>query len=188
MSIELLNDPSEQIAPESSKRFQWIKGEHIGVVEHLDYTYIESGASVYHFQSGREISDLKISGQMIELSDTQEPFTLSSIHNLSDSSNSTVSSMFETSAKSNLQTTPVPKKSPIQEILDKQKSNIINLNISFDLNFPKKEVYLLLKDSFDIDLDNEIINYTMSKIDNKFIKDQLEKTIIEQLQAYANNK
>ena len=67
---------------------------------------------------------------------------------------------------------------PIVSLLEKQKPNWVNVDISLKLNLPTKSLYNVLTSSFE-DADNEIIEFVVKDLDLEIIKESLRINIKE---------
>ena len=67
---------------------------------------------------------------------------------------------------------------PIVSLLEKQKPNWVNVDISLKLNLPTKSLYNVLTSSFE-DADSEIIEFVVKDLDLEIIKESLRINIKE---------
>lgn len=79
----------------------------------------------------------------------------------------------------------VKDSNPIRALLKKQSSkNSVEINLKLKVNVPTKDVYLLLKDSFDDDVLDEITNIATDSINIKLLKSETDKKITKILKSY----
>jgi len=75
---------------------------------------------------------------------------------------------------------------PIVSLLEKQKPNWVNVDISLKLNLPTKSLYNVLTSSFE-DADSEIIEFVVKDLDLEIIKESLRINIKEIYKATNGN-
>ena len=77
-------------------------------------------------------------------------------------------------------TPPVKKKeksNPIQILIQKSNKDKVNIEVPVKIEIPKKGVYKILKDSFDEDIDTEILNLIFEDISINKIKELIKESI-----------
>jgi len=170
----------EEIGDElKNSDFQWIKGEHAGMVEKYGGIEEDNGIKFLKFQGGGRINiDL--------LSEFIDAFPASPVQFNSHPLPDTASNPAANSSSSNRgsvnsidygKTVQVGvEESPIYKLLKKQKPNWVNVNISLKLNLPTKSLYNVLISSFE-DAETEIANYVTEGVDIEDIKEAIAESI-----------
>jgi hypothetical protein len=155
---------------------QWIKGDKIGNVEKITSQDTEWTT----FQSGSRIATNLINEFMIPLEG--EPLDLDPIQPIQNSP------IKQDEVKTNLANTANlirQKDNPIKTLFDKQKKTVkVDLNLTFSINVPQKDIFDIISMSFDedevlIELDSFIAN----QIDADILKDTLRTSIEELIQS-----
>jgi hypothetical protein len=144
--------------------YEWIKGDHIGVIEKISSEENESGIDWIKFESGRRINR-NLFGEFLLVSDTG----VSSIEPLSPS-------VMQQPQPSQPTVTHIPKKeeeSPISILLKSQKKKRKEtIKLDFELELPPTEILAIMYDSFGDDLITEIYKMNLTKLEetlpNKF--------------------
>jgi len=147
--------------------YEWIKGDHIGVIEKISSEENESGIDWIKFESGRRINR-NLFGEFLLVSDTG----VSSIEPLSPS----IMQQPQPPQPSSDIVTQVPKKeeeSPISILLKSQKKKRKEtIKLDFELELPPAEILAIMYDSFGDDLITEIYKMNLTKLEetlpNKF--------------------
>ena len=76
---------------------------------------------------------------------------------------------------------PVKEINPVALLIGKSKKDKIILDIQIELELPKKGVYDVINDSFDIDLNEEIIKDILTKIKDRDLRENFKKSLEEKL-------
>lgn len=147
--------------------YEWIKGDHVGVIEKISSEENESGIDWIKFESGRRINR-NLFGEFLLVSDTG----VSSIEPLSPS----IMQQPQPPQPSSDIVTQVPKKeeeSPISILLKSQKKKRKEtIKLEFELELPPTEILAIMYDSFGDDLITEIYKMNLIKLEetlpNKF--------------------
>lgn len=80
------------------------------------------------------------------------------------------------------------KEGPITLLINKSKKDTIKVNYEFDIEIPKKSVYDIIEDSFDTNLNQEIIDVVLASIDIKTLKESVEESINNTIKNYYKSK
>lgn len=161
--------------------FQWLKGEHMGMVEKFKEVIEEGGMKFLVFQSGGRMNVDLITEFMDIFPSSPVRFDSSSPSFSPNSSPAPQppSQKGKASVNSINYGSPVipgVEESPIYKLLKKQKPNWVNVNISLKLNLPTKSLYNVLISSFD-DADAEIANYVTEGIEIEDIRNAIAESI-----------
>lgn len=144
--------------------YEWIKGDHIGVIEKISSEENESGIDWIKFESGRRINR-NLFGEFLLVSETG----VSSIEPLSPS-------VMQPQPQQSQPIAQAPKKeeeSPISILLKSQKKKRKEtIKLDFELELPPAEILAIMYDSFGDDLITEIYKMNLTKLEetlpNKF--------------------
>ena len=161
--------------------FQWLKGEHIGMVEKFKEIIEEGGMKFLVFQSGGRMNVDLITEFMDIFPSSPVRFDSSSPSFSPNSSPAPQPPDQKGKASVNSinygsPVIPGVEESPIYKLLKKQKPNWVNVNISLKLNLPTKSLYNVLISSFD-DADAEIANYVTEGIEIEDIRNAIAESI-----------
>lgn len=161
--------------------FQWLKGEHMGVVEKFKEIIEEGGMKFLVFQSGGRMNVDLITEFMDIFPSSPVRFDSSSPSFSPNSSPAPQPPAQKGKASVNSinygsPVIPGVEESPIYKLLKKQKPNWVNVNISLKLNLPTKSLYNVLISSFD-DADSEIANYVTEGIEIEDIRNAIAESI-----------
>jgi hypothetical protein len=80
------------------------------------------------------------------------------------------------------------QESPITLLISKSKKDKVKVNYEFEIEIPKQDVYNIIDQSFDIELNEEIIAVVLSTIDNKTLKESVEEAINNTIKSYYKSK
>jgi hypothetical protein len=159
-----------------AEKYQWIKGEKSGKIE----SYASHDSEWIYFQGGGRISVSVINEFMMQV-DSNSTFDLE---------------ITKQPVVNSVKQIQKPKE-PVQNIKDdfnpvkvllKQaaKDNLI-CKYEFEIQIPKPNVYNLIKESFESDVDKDILDIVMSNIDkNKLYKDIQEQIKEQTIKFYGN--
>lgn len=161
--------------------FQWLKGEHMGMVEKFKEVIEEGGMKFLVFQSGGRMNVDLITEFMDIFPSSPVRFDSSSPSFSPNSSPAPQPPAQKGKASVNSinygsPVIPGVEESPIYKLLKKQKPNWVNVNISLKLNLPTKSLYNVLISSFD-DADAEIANYVTEGIEIEDIRNAIAESI-----------
>ena len=161
--------------------FQWLKGEHMGMVEKFKEVIEEGGMKFLVFQSGGRMNVDLITEFMDIFPSSPVRFDSSSPSFSPNSSPAPQPPVQKGKASVNSinygsPVIPGVEESPIYKLLKKQKPNWVNVNISLKLNLPTKSLYNVLISSFD-DADAEIANYVTEGIEIEDIRNAIAESI-----------
>jgi hypothetical protein len=76
--------------------------------------------------------------------------------------------------------------SPIKLLIKKSLKDKVEVSYNFEIDLPKSSVYGIIQESFDIDLDDEILSEVMSKINMNDMKKSIEEAIKNQIMLHYN--
>lgn len=182
------------------QRYQWTKGDRLGEVETLNKV---EGEWVY-FSSGRRIANNLIEEFMTPIQNEDQIMdipgqTVSSAYSFkSEGNDNTImdaeGNVFNrpkaATVKSKPNTKVVPEtqievskkeKSPVRLLLEQASSDKVKVEVPVNIEIPKKTVYKIIKESFDVNLDEEIKAMILEKLDQskfkKLLTEQIGKTI-----------
>ena len=182
------------------QRYQWTKGDRLGEVETLNKV---EGEWVY-FSSGRRIANNLIEEFMTPIQNEDQIMdipgqTVSSAYSFkSEGNDNTImdaeGNVFNrpkaATVKSKPNTKVVPEtqievskkeKSPVRLLLEQASSDKVKVEVPVNIEIPKKTVYKIIKESFDVNLDEEIKAMILEKLDQskfkKLLTEQVGKTI-----------
>lgn len=182
------------------QRYQWTKGDRLGEVETLNKV---EGEWVY-FSSGRRIANNLIEEFMTPIQNEDQIMdipgqTVSSSYSFkSEGNDNTImdaeGNVFNrpkaATVKSKPNTKVVPEtqievskkeKSPVRLLLEQASSDKVKVEVPVNIEIPKKTVYKIIKESFDVNLDEEIKAMILEKLDQskfkKLLTEQIGKTI-----------
>lgn len=159
--------------------FQWIKGEHAGMIEKYLGVEESNGTKFLKFQGGGRIN-LEILREFMDVFPST-PVRFEELN--SPKSNPPAPQSESTSKRGSVNSVDYGKnvqvgveESPIYKLLKKQKPNWVNVNISLKLNLPTKSLYNVLISSFE-DAESEIANYVTEGVDIEDIKEAIAESI-----------
>lgn len=182
------------------QRYQWTKGDRLGEVETLNKV---EGEWVY-FSSGRRIANNLIEEFMTPIQNEDQIMdipgqTVSSAYSfksegndntIMDAEGNVFSRPKAATVKSKPNTKVVPEtqievskkeKSPVRLLLEQASSDKVKVEVPVNIEIPKKTVYKIIKESFDVNLDEEIKAMILEKLDQskfkKLLTEQIGKTI-----------
>lgn len=161
--------------------FQWLKGEHIGMVEKFKEIIEEGGMKFLVFQSGGRMN-VDLITEFMDIFPSSPVRFDSSSPSFSPNSSPVPQPPAQKGKASvnsiNYGSPVIPgvEESPIYKLLKKQKPNWVNVNISLKLNLPTKSLYNVLISSFD-DADAEIANYVTEGIEIEDIRNAIAESI-----------
>lgn len=144
--------------------FHWIKGEYVGSIEYFKNVENELDNEYIVFISGNRINKDLLDEYIM---------TFPKNNKVTKNKSNDVLPIKPNKEKEYSQEENI---SPVFGLLDKQKKNIVSINIEHEINIPKKELYDILVASFD-GAENDIINYIMKNIDIDKIKESIAKAL-----------
>jgi hypothetical protein len=163
------------------KDFQWLKGEQMGAIEKFKGIFLDpsQNKTFINFKSGNRI-DVQLVGEFMDVFPAQKII-------IQDSPVSKEVQQIESAKK--IENSPSSSKnkntvthvnlenSPIYTLLQKQKPNWVNVNISLKLNLPTKTLYSVLSTSFD-EAEKEVVNFVIEGLEIDDIKQALADSIL----------
>lgn len=164
----------EQLIPfreELSKvpKFQWVKTDKAGRVVHFKDVIYHNNMMLVEFDDGTRVNYDLLGDAVMKIADDAmlldiQPETIPLVQQ-----NIPISTAPQVSIGKRVGT-------PIQELLKKQKPNLIPIKISLELNLPSVSLYKVLAQSFD-KADEEIVEYIVDDLDVPLIKEAVKKSI-----------
>ena len=161
--------------------FQWLKGEHMGMVEKFKEVIEEGGMKFLVFQSGGRMN-VDLITEFMDIFPSS-PVRFDSASPGFSPSPTSVPQPPQQKGKASVNSINYGcpsaagvEESPIYKLLKKQKPNWVNVNISLKLNLPTKSLYNVLISSFD-DADAEIANYVTEGIEIEDIRNAIAESI-----------
>lgn len=147
-------------------KFQWIKTENMGKVVHFKDVSEVNGMILVEFDDGSRVN-MDMIGEVV-----LKVYNDSEILEMTPEEQYTPNTPTVNIKKAQQQY----KDSPIQTLLRKQKPNMMNMEISIELNLPSHELYKVLSTSFD-NADEEIVEFIVADLDVPLIKDAVRNAI-----------
>ena len=174
MDIELLSNELKIFS------YKWTKGDHDGKVCDFDSVFKDptTGIVWVNFTDGTRINYELLNQYMMQIDKNVSyvsPITNAPIIEQNINYNQTPVRNVMLPDNSNTRT---ESSNPIISLLEKQKPNWVNVDISLKLNLPTKSLYNVLTSSFE-DADNEIIEFVVKDLDLEIIKESLRINIKE---------
>jgi lipopolysaccharide export LptBFGC system permease protein LptF len=189
-------------------KYQWVKGDNQGILEEVK----ESDNEWVTFNSGRRISQELINEYMIPINHESQIIDVpntTSTQSYSFSQDDTNNAIRD--AEGNVYTVPKEPKSqvktnkllgtneqnlvppvqketssPIKLLIRKSLKDKIKVSYEFEIEIPKTSVYDIINDSFDVELESEILEEVISKLNMKDIKTSVEEAIANQIMLHYN--
>jgi hypothetical protein len=147
--------------------YEWVKGDHIGIIEKIASEVNENGIDWINFESGRRINK-NFFEEFLLLSETG----LSSIDPIP-----TQSSIPQPLAEVKPKVEKKTEESPISLLLKSQKKKIKEtIKLEFELELPSPEILVIMHDSFGDDLITEIYKMNLNKLEET-LPDKFEEAI-----------
>jgi hypothetical protein len=161
--------------------YKWTKGDHDGKICEYENVFKDptTGIVWVNFTDGTRINYELLNQYMMQLDKNNTSYSGSV-------SNAPVIEQSLTRGQSPVRNVMLPdnanirteSSNPIVSLLEKQKPNWVNVDISLKLNLPTKSLYNVLTSSFE-DADNEIIEFVVKDLDLEIIKESLRINIKE---------
>lgn len=149
------------------KSFQWVKSENAGNVCRFAGVEEDDGAQYVRFDDGSrvnyELLDEYVKCLDIEIEEIR-----------ADPTNGYRAQV----GTAKLGPVAVVQQSPVRALLDKQKANPTEVQISLSLNIPTAQLYGVIRESFD-GAEEDIINYIVESIDINLVREAVKKTLTE---------
>jgi hypothetical protein len=155
-----------------AERYQWIKGDKAGNVEQ----YSSHDNDWVYFQGGSRISAQLITEYMIQV-DANTPLDLSITKSQPVTNKKQVQAEVKRRDEFN----------PVKSLLKQAAKNKQQFSYRFDIDIPKQQVYTLIKDSFESDVDELLVEMVMSNVDKNELYDNVRKQLKEQILKIYNN-
>jgi len=157
--------------------YKWTKGDHDGKVCDFDSVFKDptTGIVWVNFTDGTRINYDLLNQYMMQLD--------KNLAYVAPISNAPVIEQYAQAPVRNVMlpdnaSIRTESTNPIVSLLEKQKPNWVNVDISLKLNLPTKSLYNVLTSSFE-DADNEIIEFVVKDLDLEIIKESLRINIKE---------
>lgn len=166
---KMTQEQLQSIHEELSRKplYQWLKTDRQGSLCRYSDIVESEGVIFVNFQDGSRINYTLMSEMMIALDSENDALDLSA-NSASPAPSSVNSAKVRTSA--------VVKENPIHSLLNKQKPNMVGIDISLDLNMPPKELYKVLASSFE-NADSEITEFIVADINIEMIREAVKNAI-----------
>jgi len=151
---------------EENKSFQWIKGDHLGLIEKVSSK--EDDVWVY-FESGRRINK-SIANEFLVSADDDSVIPFDPIEQV----------LPQIEVKQKLKR----ELSPIDSVVVSLKDVSLlkqNVEVKIEISVPKPEVYNLLQESFGEEIFESIFQGVLDKLNVENLKEQLEKSLDKKL-------
>ena len=150
--------------------YKWTKGDNSGNVCEYESVFKDptTGIIWINFKGGTRINYALLNEYMMQIDAS------SIVHNepVSQNNNLPVKNVMLSESKAK-----VPDlENPIVSLLQKQKTNWVEVGINLKLNLPTKNLYNVLTSSFD-DAEEEIIEFVVRDLDIEIIKESLRINI-----------
>lgn len=179
---------------EKTRVFQWIKGDNFGKIvtlqrEDSEFLYFTDGSQIYRSVMGEflmesEDGDAPLPG----VNDTKKSVRGSKTKNIAKNDGGNFPNVDANSPQIPQQISQkAPTESPLQSLITKlSQKNVETVNITLNVNLPKKDVFTILLENSDEgreELLKEITEAAISRIEIH----TLQEYIKEQLNTYINN-
>jgi hypothetical protein len=162
------------------KDFQWLKGDNMGTIERYKGIVLDpsQNKTFINFQSGGRI-DVQLVREFMDIFPTQRvAIQENTAPKIPQIASPAVAENPNSSGKNKNVVTQVNlENSPIYTLLQKQKPNWVNVNISLKLNLPTKTLYNVLSSSFE-DAEKEVVNFVIEGLEIDDIKQALADSIL----------
>ncbi|MFW9950502.1 MAG: hypothetical protein ACFFKA_10310 [Candidatus Thorarchaeota archaeon] len=176
----------------TTTKYQWIKGEFTGLVEEVntsdgEFTYFKSGHRIRTELIGEFFLPLANDNERLDENDIKLGFTQDP-GNYASPQRKIPAKKSQQNLKQAQQ--PVQEKNtkvefnPIKILIDQAAKEEHTFNLNFTIKVPKKILYSVIKESFDVDVDSEITNYILGTINHEKFKKQLESDIKKEIKEY----
>jgi predicted transcriptional regulator len=159
-----------------AEKYQWIKGEKSGKIE----TYASHDLEWVYFQGGSRIGVNVMPEFMIQV-DANSAFNLEITKQPKDFPIKQVQRPQEVIQK------PREDFNPVKTLIKQAAKEKLTCKYEFEIQIPKTNVYNLIKDSFESDIDKDIIDIVMSSIDKNQLYKNIQEQIKEQTLKFYNN-
>lgn len=156
-----------------SEKYQWVKGEKAGTVE----AYSSHDNEWVYFIGGGRIGVNVLNEFMISVDSNVPLMEVKPSEHINK-------------RVQDIQDVQLKKKdefNPVKSLLKQSAKNKQQFTYRFDIDIPKVAVYNLIKESFDVDLDEMIVDMLMADIDRNTLHKQVKEQLKEQLLKIYNN-
>jgi hypothetical protein len=184
------NDMSNTEQLEQTRVFQWIKGDSFGKVvtlksEDNEFLYFTDGSQIFRSVAGEFLMESEDGDEPLPgINDTKKAPRASKTKNIEKIGGGNFPN---SEANSPQISQKAPTESPLQSLITKlSQKNTETVNLSLEINLPKKEVFTILLENSDEgekELIKEITQAAISRIEIH----TLQEYIKEQLNTYINN-
>ncbi len=179
---------------EKTRVFQWIKGDNFGKIvtlksEDSEFLYFTDGSQIFRSVMGEFLMESEDGDEPLPgVNDTKKSAKGSKAKNIAKNDGGNFPNVEANSPQIPQQISQnTPTESPLQSLITKlSQKNTETLNISLEINLPKKDVFTILLENSDEgreDLIKEITEAAVARIEIN----NLQKHIKEQLNTYINN-
>jgi hypothetical protein len=158
--------------------FTWLKGDNAGDTERYSRMAGTPDLKFVVFQSGNRINIDLLDEYMTTFPKSHVALDLNPVHSAPAVIPIQPVQPAQTSVQSisYAESTQVNSDSPIFKLLEKQKKNMIDVNIKLKINLPSKDLYNVLIESFE-GAEDEVIEYIINGIQIEEIKKSLSESI-----------
>lgn len=188
-NVDQTEETLEEVKP---IRYQWVAGEKVGTVEVFQSEDTKAGMTWVVFESGNRCNKGLIDQMMYKLGDNEPALPLTAdFDGVKQAETVTQGGVDPTAGLAEAPSTPTsprppakPQQSPLRVLLEKQaESNSELMDFSVEISLPKKEVYSILRDSFE-EADDELTQMIVDKTDIGQIQEQLKDKIADFVKSY----
>jgi hypothetical protein len=156
-----------------SEKYQWVKGEKAGTVE----TYSSHDGEWVYFIGGARIGVNVINEFMIQVDANTPVMEVKPEDHIGKPVN----------RAPEIQLSKKEDFNPVKALLKQSSKNKQQFTYRFDLDIPKVPVYNLIGESFDVDLDEMIVDMLMSTVDRNLLYKNVREQLKEQILKIYNN-
>lgn len=162
-------------------KYQWLKSERAGnITEFLNVAIEQDGSVMVEFMDGSRCKYELLNEFLLKTNNERELLDVEAPANNNNNNNSDTQKTKVGNAS--IRNGPVAPDNPIHTLLKKQKPNLVNVDISIEMNIPSSELYNVICQSFD-NADEEIVNYIVSGLDIETIKTSVKAAIQQYYKA-----
>tara|TARA_Y100000389_G_scaffold205124_1_gene263574 strand:+ start:3537 stop:4118 length:582 start_codon:yes stop_codon:yes gene_type:complete len=178
------------------QRYQWTKGDRLGEVETLNkiegkWVYFSSGRRIANNLIEEFMTPIQNEGQIMDIpgQTTSTPYSFKSEgsdNTIMDAEGNVFNRPKAATVKAKTNTNIVAEtqievskkeKSPVRLLLEQASSDKVKVEVPVTIEIPKKTVYKIIKESFDVNLDEEIKSMILEKLDQNKFKELLTEQI-----------
>jgi hypothetical protein len=154
-----------------SEKYQWIKGDKVGTVEH----YSSHDTEWVYFRSGGRIN-VNVLPEFMLPAEGDTPMDIS-----------ITKSKPEPRQREIIQNQKKEDNGPVKALLNQATKEKLQFSYRFDLDIPKATVYNLIKESFEVDVDSIVVDMLMLHIDKNELHKQVKEQVKTQILKFYNH-